>query len=252
MLHHTVVAGVARIVMSSPPVNALSRQWGEAFHAVLDTLEARDDWRARVVASDLKVFCAGGDIKQYADRLDRDDAGDLLAAEAKFFHGLFTRISALPQVSIAEIAGAAVGGGMELALACDLRVAAEATKLGLAEVGVGLLPAAGGTQRMTKLIGRGAALRLIGAAELVTGREALSLGLVEWAVPADDVRQRTAEIAGRFADQPPEALRAAKVCIAAATDPAVDGYALEVTYPPRLMKTPATQARIRDFLARQR
>lgn len=252
MFSHTIVGGVARVVMSNPPVNALSREWGDRFFAVLDALGARDDWRVLVIASDQKVFSAGGDIKQYAGRLDRPDAGDLLAGEAGYLQRLFARISAMPQVSIAEIAGVAAGGGMELALACDLRVAAETTKLGLPEVGVGLLPAGGGTQRMARLVGRGAALRLIGGAELVSGQEALSLGLVEWAVPAGDVAAKTAEIAARLAAQPPEALRAAKACIAAAMNPGNDGYALELTYPPQLMKTQATQARIREFLARSR
>ena len=250
MFHLTVSDGVARVVMSNPPVNALSREWGDRFFAVLDELEARDDWRVLVVASDQKVFSAGGDIKQYAGRLDRDDAGDLLAGEAGYFQKLFARISGLPQISIAEIAGVAAGGGMELALACDLRVASETTKVGLPEVGVGLLPAGGGTQRMARLVGRGAALRLIGGAELVRGSEALALGLVEWTVPQEEVAAKTAEIAARFAAQPPEALRAAKACITAAMKPGDDGYALELTYPPQLMKTAATQARIREFLAR--
>jgi enoyl-CoA hydratase len=250
MLEYDVGEGIARIILGRPPVNALSREWAELFFKILDDLEAREDWRVLIISSNQKVFSAGGDIKQYADRLERADAGDLLAAEAAIFQSLFARISALPQISIAEIAGVAAGGGLELALACDLRVASETTKLGLLEVGVGLLPAAGGTQRLTQLCGRGAALRLIGGAELISGREALALGLVEWIAPAEKLRETANEIARRFAGQPAEALRAAKQCIAAADDPARDGFALELTYPPQLMKTPATQKRIRDFLTR--
>jgi len=252
MLDHEVSDGVARIVMRNPPVNALSRPWADRFFAVLDELETRDDWRVLLLRSDQKVFSAGGDIKQYAGRLDRDDAGDMLAEEAGYYQQLFARLSALPQISIAEIAGVAAGGGMELALACDLRIASETTKLGLPEVGVGLLPAGGGTQRMTKLVGSGAALRLIGGAELVTGREALALGLVEWVAPADEIAAKAEEIARRFAAQPPEALQAAKACIQAAGDPSLDGFAFELTFPPKLMKTEATQKRIKDFLARQK
>lgn len=250
MFHHTVANGVARVVMSNPPVNALSREWGDRFFAVLDELEARDDWHVLVIASDQKVFSAGGDIKQYAGRLDRPEAGDLLAGEAEYFQRLFARISAMQQISIAEIAGVAAGGGMELALACDLRVVGQTTRVGLPEVGVGLLPAGGGTQRMARLIGRGAALRLIGGAELISGHEALSLGLAEWAFPVDEVEAGTAAIAIKLASQPPEALRAAKACITAAMTPGEGGYQLELSYPPKLMKTAATQARIRDFLAR--
>jgi enoyl-CoA hydratase len=251
MLQHETSEGVAHITMCNPPVNALSRPWADRFFEIIDELEKRDDWRVLLLRSSEKVFSAGGDIKQYAGRLDRDDAGDLLAEEAGYYQRLFARISGLPQISIAEIAGVAAGGGMELALACDLRIAAETTKLGLPEVGVGLLPAGGGTQRMTRLCGAGAALRLIGGAELIEGHEALSLGLVEWAVPAETVAIRAEEIACRFASQPPEALRAAKACIKAASDVRQDGFALELTYPPKLMKTPSTQARIRGFLSKQ-
>jgi enoyl-CoA hydratase len=252
MLDLDLTDGVARITLNNPPANALSREWADAFFAILDQLESRDDWRVLLVRSNQKIFSAGGDIKQYAGRLEREDAGELLAEEAAYYQKLFARISKLPQVSIAEIGGVAAGGGMELALACDLRIADENVKLGLPEVSVGLLPAGGGTQRMTALCGRGAALRLIGLAELVTGREALALGLVEWAVPADELQARALDIARRFAQQAPEALRAAKACIAVAADRSQDGFAFELTHPPLLMKSAATQQRIKDFLARRR
>jgi enoyl-CoA hydratase len=251
MLRYETGEGVARITMCNPPVNALSRPWADRFFEIIDELEKRDDWRVLLLRSTEKVFSAGGDIKQYAGRLDRDDAGDLLAEEARYYQRLFARISGLPQISVAEIAGVAAGGGMELALACDLRVASETTKLGLPEVGVGLLPAGGGTQRMTRLCGAGTALRLIGGAELITGRDAFSLGLVEWAVPGENVATKAEEIACRFAGQPPEALRAAKACIKAAGDPRQDGFAFELTFPPKLMKSSATQMKIRDFLSKQ-
>lgn len=252
MIDYEVIDGIASITLCNPPVNALSRPWADRFFAILDALEARTDWRVVLLRSDQRVFSAGGDIKQYAGRLASVDAGEQLAEEAACYQKLFARISALPQISIAVISGVAAGGGMELALACDLRVAGEATKLGLPEVGVGLLPAGGGTQRMTRRCGPGVALRLIGLAELVTGREALGLGLVEWAAPANEVPMVAADIAKRLANQPPEALQAAKACVAAASDPLRDGYAFELTFPPKLMKTPATQQRIRDFLARQK
>ncbi len=252
MLDLDVTDGIARITLCSPPVNALSRPWADRFFAILDDLESRNDWRVLVLQSNQKVFSAGGDIKQYASRLDREDAGEMLAQEAAYYQKLFSRISSLPQVSIAVIGGVAAGGGMELALACDLRIASEITKVGLPEVGVGLLPAGGGTQRMTQRCGAGVALRLIGLAELITGREALVIGLVEWAVPPAELADMANGIAQRLANQPPEALQAAKACIAAASDPLRDGFAFELTFPPNLMRTSVTQARIRDFLAKHR
>jgi enoyl-CoA hydratase len=252
MIELEVADNVARVTLCHPPVNALSRPWGERFFAILDELESRGDWQVLLLRSDQKVFSAGGDIKQYAGRLDDDDAGDLLADEARYYQQLFDRIAALPQVSIALIEGVAAGGGLELAMACDLRIAGETTKLGLMEVGVGLLPAGGGTQRMTQLVGRGMALKLIGLAELVQGRDALTLGLVEWAIPLPEIKLETEKIISRFLQQPPEALRAAKACIRAALDPSRYGFEYELTFPPLLMRTRATKLKINQFLSKQK
>lgn len=241
---------VATLTMAHPPVNALSRSWAEQFHAHLDALAERKDWRVLLVRSDLRLFSAGGDIKEFARRLEDPQAGDLLAAEAGFYQTLFDRIEALPQISIAEIRGVAAGGGFELALACDLRIASDAARVGLPEVGLGLLPSAGGTQRMTKLVGTGRALRLIGGAELVPATEALALGLVEWVFPDDGFAEFAAAVIARFVDKPREALQMAKACIAAAVDPSKDGSALEAAAPLSLMPTPETQHKIKDFIAK--
>ena len=241
---------IATITLQHPPVNALSRAWADAFHTVLDRLEQRADWRILRIRSGLRLFSAGGDIKQFAARLEASDAGVLLTEEATYYQGLFNRIQTLPQITIAEIQGVAAGGGFELALACDLRIAGESARVGLPEVGLGLLPSAGGTQRMTRLVGTGRALRLIGGAELVGAAEALRLGLVEWMLPDENFAVAAAAIAKRFAGQPREALRAAKSCIVAAIDPARDGFAEEVEAPTYLMHTPETRARITEFAAK--
>lgn len=251
LMHLEVGERIARITMSNPPVNALSRAWADEFFGVLDELEARDDWRVLVIASNQKVFSAGGDLKQYAQRLDSGEGGELLAREAAYYQSLFRRISQLAQLTIAEIGGVAAGGGLELALACDLRIASTTTKLGQPEVTVGLLAAGGGTQRLTRLCGRGVAMRLLGLGTLVTGAEALQLGLVEWAFPGEELARATKAIAQQFAAQPREALRAAKACVAAAAVPGLGGFDLELSYPPQLMKTPETQERIRNFLAKR-
>src|SRR5690349_7294047 len=208
MFDLTVRDRVAVITLQHPPVNALSRPWGDAFHTLLDHLEVRSDWRVLRIQSGLRLFSAGGDIKQFAARLDDPEAGNLLAAEAEYYQGLFNRIADLPQVSIAEVRGVAAGGGFELALACDLRIAGSNARIGLPEVGVGLLPSANGTQRMTRLIGAGRALRLIGSAELVSAEEAYRLGLVEWLLVDEAFEQAADAIVRRLAEQPREALLA--------------------------------------------
>jgi len=123
MIEFQIIGNVAEVTLSNPPVNALSRQWAELFHQVLDALQQRNEWRVLRIRSGLRLFSAGGDIKQFARRLDDPRAGELLSEEAAFYQQLFLRIERLPQISIAEIGGVAAGGGFELALACDLRIA---------------------------------------------------------------------------------------------------------------------------------
>lgn len=243
---------VATITLKHLPVNALSRAWAEQFHAILDRLGETAQWRVMRITSGLRVFSAGGDIKELASRLDLPNAGALLADEATVYQRLFARIEALPQLSVAEIHGVAAGGGLELALACDLRVAASKVRLGLPEVGLGLLPSAGGTQRMTRLLGRGRAMRLICGAELITSEEALQLGLVEWLLPDEGFAEAAKAIAHRLSMQPTEALQAAKACIHAVYDISRDGYAEEASAPNYLMVSTETRARLTEFVNRNR
>src|SRR5207244_2387427 len=114
----------------------------------------------------------------------------------------FTRIEELRIPTIAAMRGPATGGGLELPLACDLRVAAEDARYGLPEIKLGLLPGAGGTQRLTELAGRATSLRLILRGELVSGREACSLGIVHWALPPDEVEPYATELATELARYP--------------------------------------------------
>jgi enoyl-CoA hydratase/carnithine racemase len=152
-------------------------------------------------------------------------------------------------VTIAEIGGAALGGGLELALACDLRIAAVEAKLGLPEARLGLIPGAGGTQRLTRLCGRPAAQRLILGAEVIDGATACDLGVVQWAVPRAELRERAAELARRVAALPLGALAASKACIAAAGEPGTGGYSLELEATRRLLTEPETRRRVEAFLA---
>jgi enoyl-CoA hydratase len=250
MVELSVADKIATICMTCPPVNAITRGWANEFSAHLDKLASRSDWRILCISSGLRLFSAGGDIKQFAARLDQADAGSILAEEAKLYQSLFDRIVSLKQISIAFIGGVAAGGGFELAMACDLRVAARSAKVGLPEVGIGLLPSAGGTQRMTRLIGAGRALKLIGTAELIHAPEALDLGLVEWVVPDEGFAETALQIALGLAGKPSEALCAAKSCIRAALDPKRDGFAEEAQAPRTLMSSEETRARIAEFMAR--
>lgn len=152
MFHLQVAEGVATVVMDRPPVNAMSDTWVAGFHALLDGLDARDDWSVLHIRSALKVFAAGADLKEMRERFEAPDGLERQLAGVRGYQKLFARIEALPRITLAEISGAALGGGFELALACDLRVAARDVKMGLPELRLGLLPGAGGTQRMRKSV----------------------------------------------------------------------------------------------------
>jgi enoyl-CoA hydratase len=244
-----VGGGVARLTLARPPVNAIGEAWLREFHRCLDQLGARTDWQLLHLRSAHKAFCAGADLAEMRARLASPEGIDSMVNIAAGMQKLFARLEALPQVTLAEIGGAALGGGLELALACDLRIAANEAKLGLPEVRLGLVPGAGGTQRLTRLAGRATALRLILTGETLDGAAAQSLGLVQWALPRADLPRRASEIAQRTAASPRDALAACKRCIAAAEDPGQDGYAEELTQSRRLYASEATRGLVGAFLA---
>jgi len=235
--------GVGLIRLDRPPANALNhavnRELGEAVR------EAGRTARAIVVWGGPKLFAAGADIKEMAGfgpdevRPVVTDLGEALVA-----------LEELPIVSIAAITGFALGGGLELALACDLRYAAEEAKLGQPEIRIGVIPGAGGTQRLAHLIGPGRTRDLVYGGRQLDAAEALAIGLVERVVPADGVLDRAVEDARAFARGPREALAAAKRAIAAA--PGSDAGLLEEREAfIRLFGTPDQREGMRAFLEKR-
>jgi enoyl-CoA hydratase len=172
--------------------------------------ELADDPRARaVVVTGEKNFAAGADITEMAE-LTPD------GARAFAFSKVFGRIAAFPKPVIAAIEGFALGGGMELALCCDLRVAAPRAKMGFPEIGLGIFPGAGGTQRLPRLIGPSKAKRMIYTGAIVRGEEALADGLVD--VLAEAPLEEALKLAAELAAKAPVAFRSAKECLAAAEE----------------------------------
>jgi enoyl-CoA hydratase/carnithine racemase len=174
----------------------------------------------------------------------------MVALVARMQH-VFARLEAASVVTLAEIGGAALGGGLELALACDLRIAAAEAKLGLPEASLGLLPGAGGTQRLTRLVGIGSAKRLILGAETIDGAEALRLGVVQWTQPRATLAASASAIGARIAALPRSALAAAKRCIEATGDPWCNGFAEELAATRNLYGNEETRRRVAGFLAQQ-
>jgi enoyl-CoA hydratase/carnithine racemase len=240
---------VTTLTLSHPPVNAISEDWVRAFEAKLDEFARGPKFTVLHIRSDQKVFCAGADLKEVRARMDAQDGPDRMYAYVAGIQRLYARIEKLPQVTLAEIAGAAMGGGLELALACDLRVAANEAKIGLPEARLGLIPGAGGTQRLTRLCGPALAARLILGAEVLDGAAATALGVVHWSVPRAELPARAAEITRRIAGLPAAALAASKACIAAACQPGRGGYTDELEFTRQLLNNPETRQRVQAFLA---
>jgi enoyl-CoA hydratase len=251
MIVTKVVDGVASLTLSRPPVNAISEEWLERFNIELDQLENRSDWTVLHIRSDQKVFCAGADLREVRDRIEDPKGPDRTYAFVASIQRLYTRIENLPRVTLAEIGGAAMGGGLELALACDLRVAADDAKIGLPEAQLGLIPGAGGTQRLTRLCGRAVASRLILGAETIDGRAACALGVVQWAFHPDELQRQIAAIVERIARLPRAAVAASKACIAAAMESGHGGYSDELEASRRLLTDDETRQRVHAFLTKR-
>jgi enoyl-CoA hydratase len=240
---------IATVMLNRPPVNAFDAGMFRAFNGILDSLERRADWSVLHLRSALKVFSAGADLAEISTHFASPDKMQAAAEVTRPFQALFQRIADLPQVSLAEIGGAAMGGGYELALGCDLRIAANEARLGLPEVGLGLLPGGGGTQRLTWIAGPAVAARIILTGDSVDGATARELGMLQWALPGEELAAQASKIAARLAGLPPLALAAAKVCMRLARDPERNGFAAETEWTGRLLATEETQRRVGDFLA---
>jgi enoyl-CoA hydratase len=250
LVHQARSAGVLTLTMARPPVNALDHALVDALEEALDAACADETVTVVHLRSACRVFCAGADLALMAQSIATPEGLERMLAFVVRLQRLAMRLETAPVVTLAEIGGAALGGGFEMALACDLRIAAHEAKLGLPEAGLGLLAAAGGTQRLTRLVGPGLAKRLILGAEIVDGAAAERLGLVQWAVPRDGLADAAGALAHRIAALPREALGAAKECIAAALDQRRDGFAEEVSHTRHLYQQSSTRERVAAFLAR--
>lgn len=200
---------VALITINRPEKrNALNIQTRAEGAAVLE--ELRDDDSVGVVvftgAGD-KAFIAGADIGEFAGRTA------LTQRDVMTGRSLFTVIDSFPKPVIAMVNGYCLGGGCELALSCDLRIASETASFGQPEINLGIIPGGGGTQRLTRLVGEGKAMELILTGDIIDARTAFSIGLVNMVVPAADLEAKTMEIANRIAEKSPIALRMAKEAV---------------------------------------
>ncbi len=239
---------ISTILLSRPPVNAIDPVFVTAFHAALDEVEKASP-TAIVIRSDQKCFCAGADLALIRGFFEQKGGTQAMVDYVTSLHKLFNRIEALKAVTIACINGPALGGGLELALSCDLRIATYGSKIGLPEARVGMIPGAGGTQRLTRLCGPGVSARLILGGEVVDGKEAERLGVVQWSVDGAQFDETIKTVSERVAGLSRGALIASKDCIMAYFNPNVDGYALEIQKPYTIMETEEAKQRVAQFFA---
>lgn len=200
--------GAARITLDSPPVNALSRDLVREIREAAAALSSRSDLRVVLLAARGKAFCAGADLKERRGMTD-----DEALAAVRGIGSAADALAAIPVPTIAVIQGAALGGGFEIALGCDLRIAAAEARVGLPECSLAIIPGAGGTQRLARLVGPARAKLWILSARVAPAEIAREDGLVEAVVPAAELEARALETAAEMARCAPLALRAAKRAI---------------------------------------
>ena len=205
--------GVELLILRNPPVNALSTILLSQLDARLATLASAGATRCVVITGDGQYFCAGADVKEMAV-IGKEKAPEVQARG----QALFQRLADFRCPTIAAVNGLAVGGGLELALACDLRISADSAKFGAPEVGLGLLPAYGGTQRLPRLVGVPKAKELIFLASMIPGPEALRIGLVNKVVPSGQELRAARDWAHTIAQKAPRAVAGSKQAIQAGMD----------------------------------
>ena len=203
-----VADGVGTIRLDRPKMNAISIQVQEEIRAAAAEATDRDDVKAVVVYGGERVFAAGNDVKEMADMSYTD-----MVKRSGPLQSAVTAVARIPKPVVAAVTGYALGGGCELALAADIRIAADNATLGQPEVLLGIIPGAGGTQRLSRLVGPSRAKDIIFTGRFVKADEALAIGMVDKVVPADEVYDEAVKWAGQFSAGASYALRAAKEAI---------------------------------------
>jgi enoyl-CoA hydratase/carnithine racemase len=235
---------VATIRLERPPMNALNSVVQAEIAAAAAQVSADPEVRAVIIYGGEKVFAAGADIKEMADASYAQ-----MAADSRRLQASFTAVAGIGKPVIAAITGYALGGGLELALCADFRVAGERARVGQPEILLGLIPGAGGTQRLPRLIGPARAKEIVYTGRFVGAAEALEIGLVDQVVPDAEVYSAAVAFAERFTAGPAVALRAAKQAIDEGLETDLDtGLEIERLHFAGLFGTEDARAGMRSFV----
>ncbi len=240
--------GMAFLTLANPPVNALSSQMVHSINDVLDQISSSEETvRALIISSSERHFCAGLDLKEQIN-LEIEKAQEVVES----IQACFTRIARLPFPVIAAINGVALGGGAELALCCDFRVMEESALIGFPETRLGMIPGAGGTQRLTRLVGPAKAKFWIFSGEQFDSEDALTDGVVDFIVDDGTALESAIEMADDFILNSPIGISAAKHAIDSGSDlPLPDGLRIELEEFRRTITSADREEGIRAFLERR-
>ena len=238
--------GVATIRIDHPPANALARPVSLEISDAAGAVAEDDAIGAVVVWGGETIFAAGADIKAMVEYGPDEIASDVGALEQAC-----RDLETIPKITIAAINGVALGGGLEVALACDFRYAAQDARLGLPEIKLGIIPGSGGTQRLPRVVGLAGARDLIYTGRRLPAGEALDIGLVDRVAPAADVYGLATHEARSFAEGPSLAYAAAKRALAAADRPLAEGLAFEREVFVPLFATRDQEEGMRAFLEKR-
>ena len=236
--------GVGTIWLDRPPMNALDAQVQRRLIEAAGEASAREDIAAVVLYGGERVFAAGADVKEMADL-----SFEQMSEHSHLLQDFTRAIAAIPKPTIAAITGFALGGGLEVSVAADFRFAADTAKLGQPEILLGIIPGAGGSQRLARLVGPARAKELIFTGRFVTASEALEIGLVDQVHPAGEVYSKAVEWASQFVGGPAVALRAAKTAIDRGLDVDLEaGLEIERREFAELWKTEDQKSGMRSFI----
>lgn len=240
-----VDGAIGTIRLARPPMNALNKQMQEEIRACAKEAAERADIRAVIVYGGAKVFAAGADIKEMAAMSYVD-----MATRARGLSSSLTAVADIPKPTVAAITGYALGGGYELALCCDRRIVGDNVKVGQPEILLGIVPGAGGTQRLARLVGPSKAKDIIYTGRFVDAGEALVLGMVDQVVAPDDVYSAARAWSEQFSTGAAQALAAAKKAIDGGLDGDLrSGLNLESELFAALFATEDRTAGMESFLA---
>lgn len=244
----TISHHVARITLHYPPANVLNLSVLKELELVLNEVEEDEYVRVVIMTGTGRFFCAGADINELA-HLNTVHGGSEFAVRGQ---SLFSRIERSEKPVLAAINGTCVGGGLELALACHIRVAAAGVLLGLPEIKLGLIPGFGGTQRMPRVVGVSKAAEMILTGESLSAEEALRIGLVSRVVPPHELMARAEAVAALITVRGKTAVESALHAIRGGLDiPLSEGLAREAELFGRLCTTPDKQEAVRAFLEKR-